>query len=371
MRSRSYNINLIWNYINGDEVLDILKLENDYKFMRDVINISKDKNMYNLCSDNVKKNREFVHFLIDKFRGDWEFVIMVANNYLKSLDENDYEYMNFIVYMASVLEGVECLESKKISYAISRYRVMASCYITNQKSMIDLAISSVDDRELLEMLGLGFGTASHDIAFEDKYECDSFAKLYLEDIFGGNLGELENFIHQNFKSVEMFKNWGESKFLIDYVRYWDDALCDYVEGHVYLLDNARKILKTIIKNWDIYEMKMLGEKQKWFRELARKQIQSYDTIYNYSDWCSYLKKIIPNIDKYLQVDCEYEVMNLPTDVVNINDYKCLKELLDLARAIFLENHYHSRGVVNKQSMSSSGEKVIYFTDIVKRKRLHK
>ena len=42
--NRSYNIELIWNYINGYYIENVDELENDYKFMMKVISITKDKN---------------------------------------------------------------------------------------------------------------------------------------------------------------------------------------------------------------------------------------------------------------------------------------------------------------------------------------
>ena len=52
--TNKYNQKLIWEYINGEEIPNIDKLEKDYQFLMQVIKTSKDKNMYNLCSDNLQ-----------------------------------------------------------------------------------------------------------------------------------------------------------------------------------------------------------------------------------------------------------------------------------------------------------------------------
>ena len=49
-----YNRKLIWKYINGEEIPNIDRLESDYRFMLEVIRITNDKKMYNLCSDEIK-----------------------------------------------------------------------------------------------------------------------------------------------------------------------------------------------------------------------------------------------------------------------------------------------------------------------------
>jgi len=49
--NEKYNINIILNYINGDDIegYTIEELENDCTFMKLVINYTNDKNMYALC----------------------------------------------------------------------------------------------------------------------------------------------------------------------------------------------------------------------------------------------------------------------------------------------------------------------------------
>lgn len=67
------DITLIWNYINGDLVDNKVRLEDDYKFMVDVLNVSRDKNKYYNCSNDLKYSFDLSYFIIDKFRDDDEF----------------------------------------------------------------------------------------------------------------------------------------------------------------------------------------------------------------------------------------------------------------------------------------------------------
>ena len=60
-----YSQELITKYINGEDIekYSLEELENDRIFMIKVIEYSNDLNMYNLCSDNLKKDYNFVKFL--------------------------------------------------------------------------------------------------------------------------------------------------------------------------------------------------------------------------------------------------------------------------------------------------------------------
>ena len=60
MEDYKYSNYVIRKYVNAEEIsYDIDELEDDPKFMRKVIEYTKDKNMYNLCSNRVKKDYFF------------------------------------------------------------------------------------------------------------------------------------------------------------------------------------------------------------------------------------------------------------------------------------------------------------------------
>ena len=81
---KKYSRELINRYINSEDITiyDIDELENDKDFMMQVISVSGDNNFYNLCSDNVKCDYEFVKYLIIKFKHKIDFVCEVADYFL-------------------------------------------------------------------------------------------------------------------------------------------------------------------------------------------------------------------------------------------------------------------------------------------------
>ena len=78
-----YNTKLVWDYINGEEVPNIDDLESDYKFMIEVLRVTIDKKMYNLCSDEMKNNYEFIKSVIEIFIDDKKFIKEIADKYLE------------------------------------------------------------------------------------------------------------------------------------------------------------------------------------------------------------------------------------------------------------------------------------------------
>ena len=76
-----YDNKIVNDYINGNDIDDfnIDDLENDSMFMKKVIVASNDKNFYRLCSDRVKKDYNFIKFVIYKFKEDIEFISKVAD----------------------------------------------------------------------------------------------------------------------------------------------------------------------------------------------------------------------------------------------------------------------------------------------------
>ena len=79
-----YSTSIVEDYIEGNDIedFDIDELENDRSFMLDVIKKTKDKNFYNLCSDDLKHDYEFVSALLDMFKDDTKFIVSVADEFV-------------------------------------------------------------------------------------------------------------------------------------------------------------------------------------------------------------------------------------------------------------------------------------------------
>ena len=133
----SYSRKIIWDYINGNYIENIDELENDYKFMMDVINITKDKNMYNLCSDEIKSNYEFVIFMIHLFKSDIDFVCEIATKYMITSEEDSIYVKDIIFTMCDILEEYKDNEKYwvfflKLAAIVTVDRVMINTIINEE-----------------------------------------------------------------------------------------------------------------------------------------------------------------------------------------------------------------------------------------------
>ena len=114
-----YNLKLINSYINGEDIkgYNIEDLENDPEFMKSVILASNDKEFYNLCSEEVKSDFDFVMFLIDKYSFNAKFIDKVASYFLKN-SNNESERLSVVVHTCNLFEK---LNDKEL---FAKYRIM-------------------------------------------------------------------------------------------------------------------------------------------------------------------------------------------------------------------------------------------------------
>ena len=85
---KNIDASLIEKYINGDDLgeYSIEQLENDKDFMTSVINYTNDVKMYSLCSDELKKDYEFVKYLVLKFKNNPDYITKIADYYFGNSD---------------------------------------------------------------------------------------------------------------------------------------------------------------------------------------------------------------------------------------------------------------------------------------------
>lgn len=119
---KKYSRDLINRYINGEDITthDIDELENDKDFMMQVISVSGDNNFYNLCSDIVKCDYEFVKYLIIKFRDKIDFVCEVADYFLSHVGK-ELETTEIYTIMFEITKDHKVLNSKYFLVPLAKY----------------------------------------------------------------------------------------------------------------------------------------------------------------------------------------------------------------------------------------------------------
>ena len=176
------------------------------------------------------------------------------------------------------------------------------------------------------------------IGYQSEVVCEYFATEYLIDILkeDGDMN-LEDFLHKHFTSFEIIKQQGFHNFLITYISLYDSNLAEYVSNHLYLLKDALWIMRRIEKNWKNYEKKTLEDKEDLFEKLANDKIEKYHSFYSYGEYCMHLDRMNLNLPLQLGFYKEEDYQdNLNCSKLRLSDAKCLKEIIELAKKIFLD-----------------------------------
>ncbi len=327
-----YCNSLIDAYINGEDIpfFNIEDLENDYIFMKQVIDRSNDKKIYYLCSDNLKNNYDFVKYLITKFKDDISFIYEVFNYFYNNTSKNiDIKTLELLVIIDNILSklnfnlyDIDGNDLKKIIY----FKQLLESHYYLIKHIIK------EEPKITEQDGLGFFCI--EFGFDNsKIISDYFAKRFLNEIFCIETSEFQNkmnfekFIHFKTKTKPDLKY--KNTFIINIVNSYSPFLADYISLNLYLLTDIIKELEQVLKNWDKYILNLNKDRFeiifKFVDEYTNKNIEIY--VY---DYLYIVKQIIIKFDlynTYLNTINETNLIDFLSDRNNEIDEE-LKKYLD-------------------------------------------
>lgn len=258
-----YSREVIVNYIFGNDLgegYSIGKLENSSEFMKEVLLLSKDKNFYNLCSNRVKKNYEFVKAVVLNFNNDIDFIVKVAENYLNN-SKNKLNNVELLIILCQFLD--------KNGGLYLRYKSQIDNYLDME--IISASITADQNirkkPELKDFLGQGF------YFLHKKYESreiilNYIAKQSIKNILGYNLCKFEKHLHNRFAKFESFEKIGITKYLTDYLAVFDELLSSYVLSNIKLLTDTKEKLNIIKEKWDEYNRKIEDQRYKFLLEVV-------------------------------------------------------------------------------------------------------
>lgn len=239
---KKIDICLVKKYVNGEELgeYSLDQLENDKDFMMSVISYSNDSKIYNLCSDEVKKDYDFVKYLIFKFREDLEFITKVADYYLDNTD-TEIESMELNVLMTKLLPN-ELFSKYDYAREIAYYA-----------KRVEIEIAKVKDPNLESLVGEGF------LLIFDSYSCSDiileyYAESMISDIMRDNNINFESMLHNQFKTPDKIDEIGINNYIINLMGYYDSMLSSYVSTHLDLIKNIRNKIRSIQINWNRYNI---------------------------------------------------------------------------------------------------------------------
>lgn len=324
----------IFDYINGEDIENIEELENDYKFMIEVIKLTRDKNMFNMCSDEVKLNYEFIKFMVETFKKDIQFIDKIVSEYIDTIGSEDATSLELIFIMADILK-------RDIENPLAlKYNFLKNAFITSEKIQTKIVISNEEDLFWKKEFGLGFGIMQYEYYSNSSIIMNEIALDLVEDIFYKEKDiTLEEIIHNRFKTLEEFNKVGIRKFMLSYIRMYDINLADYLEVHIDLLKGMERNIKVIVSRFNIYNKRLEIRKDLIFSSESRKILDKYKDATSLTEYLLYIDKqqikglptFVFNIYEEYDVSSDYTTINLN----NITDYKIIKELTNLAKEVYL------------------------------------
>ena len=347
-----YNRKLIWKYINGEEIPNIDRLESDYRFMLEVIRITNDKKMYNLCSDEIKLNYEFIRFIIEYFQKDKKFIMDIATNYIKKIGSEDITSKEIIFLICDLInDNTDNYDNEEIL----AFNLKRSAIYNTERVTIEMALS---EEELFwqQELGLGFIYIISDELGKSEIITRYFAKCYLNEIFYCHDDlTLEDLIHEHFSTYENLKKIGIKKYILNYVAIKDKYLAEYLLNNLYLIKKLEKSIVYIGLNWDNYIKRKKEQKQDLFEQGAEKLIEKYGTKFNLSEICRHIDNLNLNLPVKLS-ECLYydstidDYVDYSKDIIDIideknisfNDRRCIQEIINLVKYMYITSEKETK-----------------------------
>ena len=163
------------------------------------------------------------------------------NHYLNREQEIDYIYSTKIETMNIIFLLSERLPKTHQFYSL--YLDQKNYIITNYLKKLKL-ISNHSDVDSLEF-GLGFIFFMKKDLFKEEIVRTTFASFFLENIFIVENDQFYHSLKKCFLNEKQLTQYGLKRYMINYLRNYDDTLANYIETHINLL--SKDLLLNINK----------------------------------------------------------------------------------------------------------------------------
>lgn len=232
-----YSKRLIYDYIIGNDIVNIEQLESDNVFLFEVLKESKDISYYKYLDDDYRRSYQVIKYMLLNFKDKLDIYKKDLDYLLKVLDKESVEYKEIVILVSLIDKDI-----------FNNYKIRREGIYALDKIEIG-AIKNSDDA-LNKEIGFGFEVIL------SKYEgnliiLDYYAKSFLYEIFYQDKN-FEKLIHKNTKNKDKINRVGNIRYLLDYIGNLDFYLKEYLQSHLYLLDNLSKDLDLVKTNWENY-----------------------------------------------------------------------------------------------------------------------
>ncbi len=312
---------LVFDYINGNDIqtYTIEELENNPEFMLEVMKFSKDKKMYNLCSKNVKNNYQFIKEVIQLFKNEKDFIIMITTEYFSNNPGIDEQFYELNILMSEILENDEDAYQFKIETSIFFAIILEKIFKRFPQNTIntsgnspidnsddDFDISSDDNEKIFSDV--------EKVYEENEIILKYFAKRFINRRFNIiTSSKLEKMLHKKFTEVSELTDKNINEFLIEQVCMYYDELPQFVYEHIDLLDEIKKTINSYKLRWNNFFEKDINNKIDNFYEAVDKYFSDHENdivgCFSEIDIIEYAIKKLKLEDIFQKYDMSWKIEN--------------------------------------------------------------
>lgn len=234
----------------------------------------KDKNLYFECSEELKRDFDFITEVINIFKDDFDFIDDVAESYVKYIPEDDIDSNPEFIELCMLLGQYVPEGNQYYEFYTNRLNGIYSIFL--------LHVMMVKD-EFPDVSELGFSILMDDHKGRTNI-LNYFAIRLMDELYHTNpCGSFEDLIHKHCDSAVAIMNEGYVNFFVRNLYGVDTALSYYVFDHPGLLDTLVNELDVICSNWDDYEQRLSDKCISVIREwVLRKETEcSYGDDFDY------------------------------------------------------------------------------------------
>lgn len=207
----------------------------------------KNKNLYFECSEELKKDFDFITEVIKIYKDDFDFVDEVAEEYVKYIPSEEIESNPEFIELCMLLGQYVPEGHQYYEFYTNRLNGIYSIFL--------LHVMMVKD-EFPDVSELGFSILMDDHGNRPNI-LDYFATRLMNELYHCNpCGTFEDLIHKHCDSSANIMNEGYVDFFVRNLYGIDGSLSYYVFDHPYLLKDLSKELDDICLNWDSYEKRL-------------------------------------------------------------------------------------------------------------------
>ena len=280
---KKYSKELINKYIKGEDIenYQIEELENNKDFMIQVIKETNDKNIYNLCTEKVKKDYEMVKFMVLTYNDDLNFITDIADKYLKETGDS-LERIELALIMLD-------LTLKKDNEKATKYKMIVDTIFFSKRLEIEICKAKQNDDDYSREVGMGFWYM-FDLYNSSDIVIKYFAKKTIEAIFSEYDINLEQLLHSKFKNAKDIDLQGINNYMINFLGMYDHMLSSYISTHIELLSDFSDKISDVINNWENYNEKEDEKRYNGMIEQVHNYMENADSIMTETDILYYVAR---------------------------------------------------------------------------------